>query len=1008
MNPVSKLPGYRPEIAKKALLMVLAPALLSTGLLLYLNQQWIDEGIIAKKQGKNYEIVTHEFFNMEHAKEVTEGVKGSVSAADVLQRRKLAAQEMELVKTAAREGDITSTTLALIDKLASAQSHALRDLNNPKPQDALVHLNNHNMDLDDVLAATRILYKSAPIFELAEALDEAMDDEVKMKWMEQQDARQQIKLATVLLFLTILTMAMLLVWRFSKDIVKRLNALMENAQFVGNHRRSLGPLPGRDELAYMNSVLIDADGELKKADEERKSIMEMVAHDMRSPLMASQVSLEIVQELSNQSLPEKAQQSLSMAKRNLQRVLQFIEELLSIEKLEAGDVELNCEKFSVLEVVDDVVGSLSELALKRGIKLINHCHPMIMEADKRRIGQVLTNFISNAIKFSPENSEITISNDTVDDQQRIAVKDRGRGMDRATCYKVFDRYFQTAEGRKKEGYGLGLAICRLLMEAHGGAVGAESELGKGSTFWLKVPLEQLEKAQSAGLSEAPQTARSDKQTISFIKRKHFIDLVHPRILEKVLICALFPLILQACMLAWIGYGMIETERLSDKEGELFTTMHCVNYTVIAIGAADLRLVKYFLTGKPKYRQLAIADFAKCTEKIEQFQRLRASAVTTSSELRDCVTTLELMKRLEALSLNSLENKIENLTKLGELTSNHNRAINLDKEEVNTHKHLIANEEELMRLSREEQVQRMDVQSKIYFGIAANLLFATLLIVFFSQNVTKRLNVLVDHARNLPKREPIASTVSGDDELSYLDLILQRTAGQLIESAEHRRSVMQMVAHDMRSPMMAAQASIELLNAVHGESLPPVGRRHLPNAEKNIDRILHLVNDLLTLDKLEAGKLDLELTTCSVRQLADDAISTVSSLAAKRSITVVNECEDGSINVDAARLNQVLANFISNAIKFSPDNSVISLISRSTDDSISIGVQDRGPGLAKETAERVFDKFFQAEDGKKVQGFGLGLAICKLIVESHGGSVFVETELGKGATFWMKLPRTTPL
>ena len=65
MNPVSKLPGYRPEIAKKALLMVLAPALLSTGLLLYLNQQWIDEGIIAKKQGKNYEIVTHEFFNME-------------------------------------------------------------------------------------------------------------------------------------------------------------------------------------------------------------------------------------------------------------------------------------------------------------------------------------------------------------------------------------------------------------------------------------------------------------------------------------------------------------------------------------------------------------------------------------------------------------------------------------------------------------------------------------------------------------------------------------------------------------------------------------------------------------------------------------------------------------------------------------------------------------------------------------------------------------------------------
>jgi hypothetical protein len=192
------------------------------------------------------------------------------------------------------------------------------------------------------------------------------------------------------------------------------------------------------------------------------------------------------------------------------------------------------------------------------------------------------------------------------------------------------------------------------------------------------------------------------------------------------------------------------------------------------------LLKYFLTGKQKYRQLAIADFAKCTEKIEQIQRLKASDVTTSNELRNSMTTLALMKRLEALSLNPLEDKLENMRMLSELMSNHNRAVNIDRELINTHKDLITNEEELMRLSGEEQVKRMDVQSKIYFGIAANLLFATLLIAFFSQNVTKRLNVLVAHARNLPKREPIVSTVSGDDELSYLDLILQRTTGQLRE------------------------------------------------------------------------------------------------------------------------------------------------------------------------------------------------------------------------------------
>lgn len=125
------------------------------------------------------------------------------------------------------------------------------------------------------------------------------------------------------------------------------------------------------------------------------------------------------------------------------------------------------------------MASLSELAQKRGIKLVNQCTPMTIDADRRRIEQVLTNYISNAIKFSPENSEITILNESIGNYFRIAVKDRGRGMDSASCRKVFDRYFQTAEGRKKEGYGLGLAICRLLIEAHGGEVGAQSELGKG-------------------------------------------------------------------------------------------------------------------------------------------------------------------------------------------------------------------------------------------------------------------------------------------------------------------------------------------------------------------------------------------------------------------------------------------------------------------------------------------------------------------------------------------------
>ncbi len=461
--------------------MVLVPALLSSALLIYLNYQWAEEGVIARQQGKSYETVRHEFFNLERAKEAAFAARAGAPVETIQKSADEAAAELELVKEAAKESEASPTTLALIEKLNRAQSKSLRALTHKKPQTALQHFKANAMQLDDMFAAAKIVYTGTGVAEIAEALDEALDQEVEAKKTQQDEARQQVKWTTLFLFLAVLAVAIVLVLQFGADIIKRLNTLMYNAEFVGSRNETLSRVRGNDELAYMNLVLLEADAELKSADEHRKSLMEMVAHDMRSPLMASQVSLDIVEKQS-EDLPDKFKQGLSMAQRNLERVLQFIEELLSIEKLEAGDVELTFGAFEVVEAVNDCINSVGQLAEKRNIKLVNQCAPITITADRRRIEQVLTNFITNAIKFSPENSEITISSDTINNQVRLFVKDSGRGMDKATCRKVFDRYFQTAEGRKKQGYGLGLAICRLLIEAHGGQVGAESELGKGSHF----------------------------------------------------------------------------------------------------------------------------------------------------------------------------------------------------------------------------------------------------------------------------------------------------------------------------------------------------------------------------------------------------------------------------------------------------------------------------------------------------------------------------------------------
>jgi signal transduction histidine kinase len=936
---------------------------------------------------------------MEHAKEVTMGARDGLPLEVNRKERALAKAELDLVKQTAAESGASQNTLDLIEKLNQAQTKTLSDLWGKDPKTMMDHLRAKDMKLDDLFAASKVIFRGTNVAEIGTALDESMDQDVAAKKQQQDEVRQRVKWTVLLLFLAIFAVAIALIAQFSSDVLKRLNILMVNAELVGNRSSILNQVRGTDELSYLNSILLEADSELKSVEEHRKSLMEMVAHDMRSPLMASQVSLEIVEKQSD-SLPENFKQGLSMAQRNLERVLQFIEELLSIEKLEAGDIELSFGKFSVKEAVDDCIHSLSQLAANRNIKLINSCSAIEINADRRRIEQVLTNFVSNAIKFSKENSEIEISNDTIHDQVRIFVKDQGKGMSKATCRKVFDRYFQTSEGRQKQGYGLGLAICRLLIESHGGQVGAESDPGQGSTFWLRVPISQPEGATAIKTNSIDYLQH---QVSIFKARDHWLDFVHPRILEKVLLCSLLPLLFEAGMLGWISYSMIETENLSDKARDHYVAMHCVNYTVSAISVGDMRLLRYFLTNRTKDRDLALHDFDKVGEKLAEFQSLKTHDQTSDNALKNCQSTLVLLKKLQDLAKNPKPERFDNLHELSTLMTEHNKEINFEEQERLTRRDIVANQAELLRLSKEELAKRTDVQTKIYLGIAANLLFATILIVVFSQSVTKRLNVLVDHARKLPKREPLEATVSGIDELAYLDTVLQHTSERLIESSEHRRAVMQMVAHDMRSPMMAAQASIELLNAVHGESLPAVGRRHLPSAEKNIDRILHLVNDLLTLDKLEAGKLELDIAPCDLHQLAEEAISTVGGLAAQAGMTLLNECESAVIEADAPRLNQVLSNLISNAIKFSSKGATIKVISRVTPKDVSIGVEDNGPGMDAKTAAQVFDKFFQSEGEKKSKGFGLGLAICKLIAESHGGSVAVDTALGRGSTFWISLP-----
>lgn len=223
-------------------------------------------------------------------------------------------------------------------------------------------------------------------------------------------------------------------------------------------------------------------------------------------------------------------------------------------------------------------------------------------------------------------------------------------------------------------------------------------------------------------------------------------------------------------------------------------------------------------------------------------------------------------------------------------------------------------------------------------------------------------------------------------------------------ARVKQEFIAMVSHDLRAPLMSIQLSLGLISKYAIEQIPQQYREQIHSAERSTESLISLINDLLDLEKMEAGRLQIRLEEVMIQDIFERAIVILRELAASKSIALEFEASELEFKADGARLEQVLVNLISNAIKFSPENSSIRLRAELQGRMIEVCVIDEGRGIPEEHRAQVFDRFQQVQDKDSKRGSGLGLAICKLIVESHSGSIGVRTpENGKGSEFWFKLP-----
>ena len=181
------------------------------------------------------------------------------------------------------------------------------------------------------------------------------------------------------------------------------------------------------------------------------------------------------------------------------------------------------------------------------------------------------------------------------------------------------------------------------------------------------------------------------------------------------------------------------------------------------------------------------------------------------------------------------------------------------------------------------------------------------------------------------------------------------------------------------------------------------------AVENTDRLVRLINDILDIERLESGKVTMEQVELDLAELMKSASETMQAMAGENKVSLETEPLKETVWADSDRVLQVLTNLLSNAIKFSDDDSVVKLraVVLEGDDEgwIRIEVQDSGRGIPEGKQEKIFERFGQvdASDSREKGGTGLGLPICRTIVQQHGGELWVESELGKGSTFMFTLP-----
>ena len=309
-----------------------------------------------------------------------------------------------------------------------------------------------------------------------------------------------------------IVLALLLGYVISRSItgpIRRMEsrlAAIASGDFSGHldiaNRDELGALARN--INAMNDELGRLYSELEAASRNKSEFLSNMSHELRTPLNAIIGFSEVLRQQMFGELNARQADYMNDILSSGQHLLNLINDILDLAKVEAGRMDLQPTDFALAEVLENSVSMIRERATREGISVVTQIDPSVgvIEADERKIKQILFNLLSNAVKFTPAGGRVSLAARAIGDEVEIAVADTGVGISEADQTRIFEEFYQASAGRTKEGTGLGLALTRRLVELHHGQLRVHSVPGAGSTFSVLLPLRQPDRATQSVLVAA--------------------------------------------------------------------------------------------------------------------------------------------------------------------------------------------------------------------------------------------------------------------------------------------------------------------------------------------------------------------------------------------------------------------------------------------------------------------------------------------------------------------------